>query len=138
MFSLRVVIVVFSFMAFSFMNTSSSDAASSQAEKEMKGTDAMATYVIFFSYTQKGIEKIKGSPIRVEAARQTIKDMGGEVKAFYAIMGGQYDTLFVVKAPNDEAIAKMVLAIGSVGNVRTDTHRVFTEEEFRKIVSALP
>jgi uncharacterized protein with GYD domain len=53
-------------------------------------------------------------------------------------LGGQYDTLVVVEAPNDEAIAKMALAIGSLGNVRTDTHRVFTEEEFEKIVSALP
>jgi uncharacterized protein with GYD domain len=113
-------------------------AAPSQSEKETKGDNVMSTYIIFSSLTQKGVEKIKESPSRVEAAKKTINTMGGEVKAFYAILGGQYDTLLVVEAPNDEAIAKMALAIGSLGNVRTDTHRVFTEEEFEKIVSALP
>lgn len=138
MFPLKVVIVVFAFMTFTFVNATSSSAAPSQSEKETKGDNAKATYIIFFSITQKGVEKIKESPSRVEAARKTIKTMGGEVKTFYAIMGGEYDTLFVVEAPNDETITKMALAIGSLGNVRTDTHRVFTEEEFGKIVSALP
>jgi uncharacterized protein with GYD domain len=97
----------------------------------------MATYLILFGYTQQGIQKIKDSSARVESAKQTIRDIGGEVKAFYAIMGGQYDTLFILEAPNDEAVAKMVLAIASSGNVRTDTHRIFLEEEFRRIVSSL-
>jgi uncharacterized protein with GYD domain len=43
-----------------------------------------------------------------------------------------------VKAPGDEKIAEMALAIGRLGNVRTTTHRLFTEEEFAKITSSLP
>jgi uncharacterized protein with GYD domain len=116
----------------------SSGAAPPQSEKKKKGDNGMATYIMFCSFTQKGIEKIKEIPSRIETAKKTIKTMGGEVKAFYAILGGQYDTLVVVEAPNDETISKMALAIGSLGNVRTDTHRVFTEEELGKIVSALP
>lgn len=98
----------------------------------------MATYMMQFGFTQQGIQKIKESPARVEAAKKTVRDLGGEVKAFYAIMGGQYDTVFILEAPNDEAVAKMALAIGSLGYVHTDTHRIFTEDEFRKIVSSLP
>jgi uncharacterized protein with GYD domain len=138
MSSLKLIIVVLAFMVFTFVGATTSGATPSQSEKETKGGNGMATYVIFFSFTQKGIENIKESPSRVEAAKKTIKTMGGEVKAFYAILGGQYDTLFIVEAPNNETIAKMSLAIASLGNVRTDTHRVFTEEEFEKIVSALP
>ena len=72
----------------------------------------MANYIILFSFTQKGIEKIKDSPARVKAAKKIISQKGGEVQAFYGILGSQYDTLFIVEAPNDEKIAEMVLAIG--------------------------
>jgi uncharacterized protein with GYD domain len=134
----KVVIIACACMSCTFMNTTLSSAAPAQPAKVTKGDNTMPTYIIFFSFTQTGVEKIKESPARVEAARKTIAAMGGKVTAFYAIMGGEYDTLFVVEAPNDETIAKMALAIGSLGKVRTVTHRVFTEEEFGKIVSALP
>jgi uncharacterized protein with GYD domain len=99
---------------------------------------SMGTYLMLFSFTQRGIEKIKDSPARVEAAKKTIRQMGGEVQAFYAILGSQYDTMFILKAPSDEKIAEMVLAITALGNVRSQTHRLFNEEEFSRIVSSLP
>ena len=98
----------------------------------------MATYLMLFSYTQQGIEKVKESPARVEAAKKTIRQMGGEVQTFYGILGGEYDTLFIVKAPSDEKIAEMALAIATFGNVRTRTHRLFSEDEFRQIIASLP
>jgi uncharacterized protein with GYD domain len=98
----------------------------------------MATYLVLFSFTQKGIERIKDSPARVNAAKNVIRDMGGEVQAFYGILGSPYDTLFIVKAPSDEKIAEMALAITMLGNVRTQTHRLFNEDEFAKIISSLP
>ncbi len=64
--------------------------------------------------------------------------MSGEVKEFYAILGSKYDTMFIVQAANDEAIAGMVLAIARKGNVSTDSHRLFTEAEFVKVISSLP
>lgn len=98
----------------------------------------MATYFMTFSYTQLGIQSIKESPSRVEAAKKTIQSLGGAVKAFYVILGAEYDTIFITEAPNDETVAKMALAISSQGNVRTSTHRVFLEEEFKSIISELP
>jgi len=103
-----------------------------------KGGATMHTYVVFFGFTAQGIQKIKESPARVEAAKQTVRSMGGEVKAFYGILGSQFDTMFILEAPDDEAVAKMVLVIASGGNVRTQTHRLFTEDEYRKVISALP
>lgn len=98
----------------------------------------MNTYIILFSLTQQGMEQIKDLPARVKAAKATIGKLGGEVQAFYAILGSQYDTVFIVKAADDEKIAAMVLAIARLGNVRTMTHRLFTEDEVAKIVSSLP
>lgn len=102
------------------------------------GGTATNTYIIFFGFTAQGIENIKQSPARVEAAKETVRAFGGEVKAFYGILGSDFDTIFIVEAPNDEAVSKMVLTIASSGNVRTQTHRLFTEQQYRRLISELP
>ena len=97
----------------------------------------MPTYVILTQYTQQGIEKIKDSPARLDRAKQAFKSVGAEVKAFYLTMG-QYDIVLVVEAPDDNTVAKLALSIGSLGSVRTQTLRAFTEDEFRKLIAGLP
>ena len=51
---------------------------------------------------------------------------------------GQHDTVFVVEAPEDETIATAALAVSSLYNVRTNTLRAFKEDEYRKIIAAVP
>ena len=97
----------------------------------------MSKYIILFRFTQKGIENIKESPARVEAAKQLFRDMNATVEKFYGLMG-RYDTLFIVEAPDDETIVKAAAAIGSLGYVKTETLRAFTEDEYRSIIEALP
>ena len=97
----------------------------------------MPTYISLINYTQKGAENIKESPNRLEAAKKAFQAMGAEVKEFYLVMG-RCDIICVCEAPDDETIAKVALAIGSRGEVRTETLRAFTEDEYRKIISELP
>jgi len=98
----------------------------------------MANYVVFFGYTEQGIKNIKDSPARVESAKKTFEDMGAKVKDFYLVMGmNQYDTIFIVEAPDDEIIAQASLKVSSSGNVRTDTHRAYSKDEFEKIISRI-
>lgn len=97
----------------------------------------MATYVMTFSFTDQGIRNVKDSPDRVRSAKQTVQSMGGAVKAFYGILGAEYDTMFILEAPDDEAVARMALGIASQGNVRTSTHRALSEEDFSRIVSGI-
>jgi uncharacterized protein with GYD domain len=94
--------------------------------------------MILFNFTQKGIKEIKDSPARVTAAKEVIRKMGGEVRAFYAILGSQYDTMFILDAPSDEKLGGMILAIARLGYVRTQTHRLFSEDEYGKIISLDP
>ena len=97
----------------------------------------MPTYITLINYTQKGIENIKESPARVDAAKAAFKALGGELKAFYSVMG-RYDMVVIGEGPDDETATKLALAIGSQGNVRTETLRAFTEDEYRQIIAALP
>ncbi|MGH7507941.1 MAG: GYD domain-containing protein [Gemmatimonadales bacterium] len=97
----------------------------------------MPTYISLLRYTQQGIANIKQGPSRLDAARQAYKKAGGELKAFYLTIG-QYDAVAIADLPDDMALAKMALALGAQGNVRTETMRAFNETEFRKIVGDLP
>ncbi|MEE8622291.1 MAG: GYD domain-containing protein [Alphaproteobacteria bacterium] len=97
----------------------------------------MPTYISLISFTDQGIRNIKDSPDRADAARKVIEDLGGEMKELYLTMGA-YDLFTVLEAPNDEAVAKFVLTLGSRGNVRTTTLKAFPEAEYRKIIAELP
>lgn len=97
----------------------------------------MPTYIILINYTDQGIRNVKESPKRLDAAKKLLKSMGGEFKQFYLTMGA-YDLATIVEAPNDEAIAKFALVVGSLGNIRTTTLKAFPEDEYRKIIAALP
>jgi len=97
----------------------------------------MATYVTLLKYTEQGIRNIKEGPSRLEKAKQLIKSLGGELKSFYLVQG-RFDAIVITEAPNDDVAAKFALATGSAGNVRTETTRAFTEEEYRRIISGLP
>ena len=97
----------------------------------------MPTYVTLVNYTQKGIENMKESPNRLEAAKELFKSMGGELKAFYLAMG-RFDAVVIGEFPDDESATKVALTIASVGAIRTETMRVYTEDEYRKIISELP
>ena len=97
----------------------------------------MATYIMLMHYTQKGIENVKQSPTRLDAAKKTFKAMGAELKEFY-LVAGRYDIVVVAEAPNDETIAKCALDLASKGSVATETLRAFKEDEYRKIIAALP
>jgi uncharacterized protein with GYD domain len=103
----------------------------------MKGGDIMSTYISLISLTQKGIENIKESPTRLNKAKGLFKAMGAELKEFYLVTG-RYDMVVVSEAPDDETVAKVALAIGSAGAIRTETLRAFTEEEYKSIIAALP
>jgi uncharacterized protein with GYD domain len=97
----------------------------------------MPTYITLGRWTQQGIENVKESPARLNGFKQLVKSAGGEVKGFYMVTG-QYDIVVITEAPNDDVMAKVTLATASKGGIKTETLRAFTEDEYRKIIAALP
>lgn len=96
----------------------------------------MPHFVTLIRYTQQGITKIKESPARLDAAKQSAEKAGGKIHAWYLTMG-RYDAVLVSEFPNDETAAKFTLSVGALGNVTTETLKAFTEAEYRKIVGGL-
>ena len=97
----------------------------------------MANFVILLRWTQKGIEHVKDSPARFEHFKETVEAVGGELLSFHMTLG-VYDMMAIVDVPNDEAAAKMELAVRSVGTVDIETLRAFDENEYRDIISDMP
>jgi uncharacterized protein with GYD domain len=96
----------------------------------------MSTYFILANWTDQGIKNIKDSPKRVDAAKKAVKDLGGELKSFYMLQGS-YDAVLILEMPTDDALAKFLLKVCALGNIRTTTLRAYPEAEYRKIIEGL-
>ena len=96
----------------------------------------MSTYLCLGQWTQKGIENIKESPARLDAAREEWGKQGVTIRDFY-LTTGQYDLVIVVDAPDDATLAKVLLAQASKGGIRTTTLHAFSEAEYREIIASL-
>lgn len=96
----------------------------------------MPTYIAFLKWTPQGIQNIKQSPSRLDAARKGFAAAGVKMKDFYMVTG-QYDMVAVLEAPDDAAVAKAILSATSQGSISSETCRAFTEEEYRRIIGGL-
>lgn len=97
----------------------------------------MAGYIILMKFTQQGITTIKESPKRIEAAKALAEKLGIRVVGVWVTLG-EYDLVAIGDAPDDHTAGLFAIALGSQGNVSTQTMRAFSEEEFKAIVSKLP
>jgi len=98
----------------------------------------MPTFVVLGRFTQEGITKIKESPQRLEAARQVMKSVGGELKEFYYTMG-QYDFVAITEGPSNEAAMQALFTVSSRGAVRTETLvAIPAEKAAAEIIKKLP
>ena len=96
----------------------------------------MATYISLGKWTQQGVQGAAEGPKRRQAAKEAARLFGGEIKQVYVTMG-QYDIVVILEAPDDEAVAKILLKVGSFGNLSTQTFRAFDETETDRLLSSI-
>lgn len=97
----------------------------------------MPTFVSMLSWTDQGVRTVKDTPKRIQAARERAKKLGVEIKHVF-LTTGEFDILVIAEAKDGDNIAKMAMAAGAEGNVRTRTVRAWTEPEIVKLISELP
>jgi uncharacterized protein with GYD domain len=96
----------------------------------------MATFIILLNFTDQGIKTVKGSPERYNDFRTMAEKAGVTVKSVYWTQG-RYDLVTTVEG-SDEAVMSTLLKIGSLGNVRSETLRGFSADEFKKVLGKMP
>ena len=87
-------------------------------------------------WTDQGARNVKASPTRLDAAKQQLKEMGGDFKAFFMTMG-KYDMVIVCEAPDDAVQARFCLQLALLGNIRTETLKAFPEAAYREIIRSI-
>jgi len=96
----------------------------------------MATFITLVNFTDQGIRNIKESPDRFEAFKVAAERLGVMVKtAFYTV--GQHDMVLIVEGEEAAATA-VLLKVGSLGNVRTQTLWAFSVDAMRNIIGQMP
>ena len=96
----------------------------------------MTTFITLGNFTDQGIRNVKDSPKRTEAFKALAAKHGVTVKSVYWTLG-HYDLVVIAEAPDAAAVTAVSLAVGSLGNVRTETLTAFGPEEFGKILKKM-
>ena len=96
----------------------------------------MPTYVMLANWTDQGMRAINDSPKRIDAAKKTMEEMGGQFRSIYMTMGA-HDLVMIYDAPDDAVAARFTLLLGALGTVRTKTLKAFPEAAFRQIIASL-
>jgi uncharacterized protein with GYD domain len=80
----------------------------------------MAKFVMFTTLTDEGRKTITEKPERIKEVNKEVEAMGAKVLAQYAVLG-PYDFINILEAPNNEAVSKVAIALGSRGTLQTMT-----------------
>ena len=89
----------------------------------------MALYIMMSNLTDEGRKTVKANPQRIKEVNKEVEAMGVKVLAQYVVLG-QYDFINILDAPDNKAVAKVALELGSRGTLTTSTLAALTLDEF--------
>lgn len=97
----------------------------------------MPTYIALLKWTSQGLQNVKASPSRLDAAKRSLETAGVTLREFYMVTG-RYDMIAIGEASDEGVMARALLSITSKGDFTSETCRAFTEKEYQQIISGLP
>jgi uncharacterized protein with GYD domain len=93
----------------------------------------MPTYISLNNFTHQGIANVKDTTKRADAFKTAAKKAGCTVKEIYWTLG-QYDAITILEAPDDASATAVLMSLGKLGNISTQTLRAFTAAELAPIL----
>lgn len=96
----------------------------------------MPRYIALVSFTDQGIRDIKNSLKRADHVKKIAAKHKVKIRDIHWTMG-RYDIVVTLDAPSDTALSAFTLENAQLGNVRTETFRAYTREEFAGILKAI-
>ena len=88
----------------------------------------MATYVMLTTLTDEGRKTLKDNPQRIKEVNKEVEAMGVKILAQYALLG-PYDFVNILEAPDNKAVSKVAVELGSRGTLQTMTMAAMTVDE---------
>ena len=93
----------------------------------------MTRYLSLLSFAKQGLDDVARSPDRAHEFDAAVQAVGGKVIAQYWCLG-EFDGVVIFEAPDEETATSLLLKLDQKGNVRTQTMRVYDEQEFKSIL----
>lgn len=93
----------------------------------------MSTFVTLIRFTSQGISNIQDTTKRAAAVKASARKLGVKVTDIFWTLG-PFDGLLIFEAPDEETATALMLQLGSLGNVQTQTSRAFTAAEMDQIL----
>ncbi len=97
----------------------------------------MATFIALIDFTEQGIRNINETTNRSDSLVATAEKMGIKIRDVFWT-SGVHDGVLIFEAPDDETASALMLYIGSLGNVRTQSLRAYSKPEMNKIIAQMP
>ena len=91
----------------------------------------MAIYVMLTTLTDEGRRTIKENPERLKEVNKEVEAMGVKILTQYALLG-PYDFINILEAPDNKAVAKVAMELGSRGTLQTITMAAMSVDELSK------
>ncbi len=91
----------------------------------------MAKYILLSTLTEAGRSTIKKNPERIKEVNEELKKQGIEVLEQWAVLG-PYDFVNLVEAPDNKAIFKLSVDLGSRGTIQITSMPAITVDELIK------
>ena len=89
----------------------------------------MAVYILLSKLTSVGRKTIKSNPKRIQEVNKEVEEYGAKVISQYATLG-PYDFVSIVEAPDNKAITKVSVELGSRGTILLTTLPALPLNEF--------
>ena len=93
----------------------------------------MGLYVMLTNLTDEGRKTVKEKPERIKEVNKEVEKMGVKVVTQYALLGA-YDFLNIIEAPDNQAVAKVAVELGSRGTISTTTLAALSVDDFIKML----
>lgn len=89
----------------------------------------MPTFIMLSTLTPEGVQTVKNNPQRIKEVNREVEQLGATVKAQWATLG-HIDFISVVEAPDEKAMARISLELGSRGTARYETLAAIPIDDF--------
>src|SRR5438445_3624235 len=93
----------------------------------------MPTYVMLSTIGPDGAATLRQNPERLKEVNAEVEAMGVKVLEQFALLGN-YDFLNIIEAPDEKAVARVAMALGARGTVKTLTLTAIPVDDFIEAV----
>ncbi len=94
----------------------------------------MATFFMFGRYSSAALEKV--SVERTRQAHKVVEDLGGSIKAIYALLG-EYDVVIIAELPRMAEAMRASIALKKLTDISFFTAAAIPIEEFDQMVGEM-